>query len=71
MKISDIETVQFKQIKDLRSEGWKKVEEHDNTEAWIDFSCVDLLVRNANLQCQNEHGQIVLAKQNSPGVYPC
>ena len=38
MKISDIPTETFNQIiKDLRSQGWRKIEEYDGFDAWIDY----------------------------------
>jgi len=41
MIVTDIKTETFNQIlKNLRSEGWKKVEEYDNIDAWIDYGMV-------------------------------
>jgi hypothetical protein len=37
MTVTDIKTDVFNRIvKELRSEGWKPVEEYDNMDAWID-----------------------------------
>jgi len=43
MTVTDIKTDVFNRIvKELRSEGWKKVEEYDNVDAWIDYGMVRL-----------------------------
>jgi hypothetical protein len=43
MKIADIPTAKFNLILDeLRVEGWRKVEEYDNFDAWIDYGRVVL-----------------------------
>ena len=43
MKISDIPTETFNRIiDDLRSQGWKKIEEYDGFDAWIDYGKVVL-----------------------------
>jgi hypothetical protein len=43
MTATDIKTDTFNRIvKDFRSEGWKKIEEYDNIDAWIDYGMVRL-----------------------------
>ncbi len=43
MILTGIKTETFNQVvKDLRSEGWKKIEEYDNIDAWIDYGMVRL-----------------------------
>lgn len=43
MKISDIPTETFNRIIDeLRSQGWKKIEEYDGFDAWMDYGKVVL-----------------------------
>ena len=43
MTAMDIKTDTFNRIvKDFRAEGWKKIEEYDNIDAWIDYGMVRL-----------------------------
>lgn len=43
MTLSNIKTDDFKRIvKELRSEGWRKIEEYDNVDAWIDYGLLRL-----------------------------
>jgi len=43
MTATNIKTDTFNRIaKDFRSEGWKKIEEYDNIDAWIDYGMVRL-----------------------------
>ena len=43
MTVTDIKTDVFNRIvEELRSEGWKKIEEYDNVDAWIDYGMVRL-----------------------------
>jgi hypothetical protein len=43
MTVTDIKTDAFNQIvKDLRKEGWRRIEEYDNIDAWIDYGMVRL-----------------------------
>ncbi len=43
MKFADIPTETFNLImKDLRSQGWRKIEEYDGFDAWIDYGKVVL-----------------------------
>ena len=43
MTVTDIKTDMFNRIvQELRSEGWKKIEEYDNIDAWIDYGMVRL-----------------------------
>ena len=44
MKVADIPTAKFNHILDeLRSEGWRKAEEYDAFDAWIDYGRVVLV----------------------------
>ena len=50
MKVSDIPTETFNRIvKDLRSQGWKKIEEYDGFDAWIDYGKMVLRKRGEDL----------------------
>ena len=51
MTATDIKTDTFNLIvKDFRSEGWKKIEEYDNIDAWIDYGMVRLKKENVVLK---------------------
>jgi len=51
MTATDIKTDTFHRIvKDFRSEGWKKIEEDDNIDAWIDYGMVRLKKGNLVLK---------------------
>ncbi|HKS38391.1 MAG TPA: hypothetical protein VJW76_14450 [Verrucomicrobiae bacterium] len=51
MKVSDIPTETFNQIiEELRSQGWRKVDEYDNMDAWIDYGMVVLEKSGASLR---------------------
>lgn len=46
MKLVDIPTEEFRRIvKDLRADGWRKTEEYDGFDAWIDYGLI-VLERN-------------------------
>ena len=46
MTISDIPTETFHQIiRDLCSDGWKKTQEYDGIDAWIDYGMIVLRKR--------------------------
>ena len=43
MKVADIPTDTFNRIvKELRADGWRKTEEYDNFDAWIDYGMLVL-----------------------------
>ncbi len=53
MKIVDIPTATFNEIvKQLRREGWRKTEEYDGFDAWIDYGRVVLEKGNARFCCE-------------------
>jgi hypothetical protein len=51
MTVTDIKTDTFNRIvKELRSAGWKKIEEYDNVDAWIDYGMVRLERKGVTLK---------------------
>ena len=51
MTVIDIKTETFNRIvKELRSEGWRKIEEYDNVDAWIDYGMVRLKKNDVTLK---------------------
>lgn len=51
MKVADIPTDTFNRIvTEFRADGWKKTEEYDNMDAWIDYGMLVLKKGGASLR---------------------
>ncbi|MGV3661900.1 MAG: hypothetical protein ACO1TE_17060 [Prosthecobacter sp.] len=53
MKITDIQTDIFNRlVEELQAEGWRKTEEYDGFDAWIDYGLIVLMKEGACLRCE-------------------